>query len=523
RLPLIGRAGRFSRLNSIGAMNIIWPRLLTPPHLIQLIRNQKNPLTALQIFNEAKSKFPNYRHNGPVYATMINILGSSGRIAEMKEVIGQMKDDSCECRDTVFASAIKRYAKAGLVEEAISLFRSLPQFNCVNWTESFNTLLQIMVQESELDTAIRLFLDNSHGWEVKSRTHCLNLLIYALCQRNHSDLALQVFQEMNYMCCIPDRETYRILMRGLCDDGRLDEATHLLYSMFWRISQKGSGEDIVVYRTLLDALCDHGQVQQAVDILDKVLRKGLKSPKRSWKQFNLNDCFSDVDVQRAKILIHEALIKGLVPNSDCYNAMGVDLYTEGKITEANKVLYEMSDKGFQPSLPIYEAKVSALCSERKIDEAIQVIEVDMVEGNCVPTVGIYNAVFKVLCCERKSILAVEYFEKISRRVGRVSDKETYAILVEGLCNEGRYEEGSRILERMLIKSYWPSLAICSTLIKGLCTVGRLYEAGMWLEEMVSEGKIPERCVWDSLVTSFCSDTVVTDFISSFVEQLKSPS
>ncbi|KAH7860150.1 hypothetical protein Vadar_009981 [Vaccinium darrowii] len=423
-----------------------------------------------------------------------------------------------------FASAIKRYAKAGLAEEAISLFRSLPQFNCVNWTESFNTLLQIMLEESKLETAVRFFLYNSHGWVVKSRTRCLNLLMYELCLRNRSNLALQVFQEMNYMCCIPDRETYRILMRGLCEDERLDEATHLLYSMFWRISQKGNGEDIVVYRTLLDALCDHGQVQQAVDILDKVLRKGLKSPKRSRKQLNLNYCFSDADVQGAKILIHEALMKGLVPNSDCYNAMGVDLYAESKIAEADKLLYEMNCKGFQPSLATYEAKVAALCNEHKVDEAIQVIEVDMVEGNCVPTIGIYNAVLKAWCWERKSVLAVEYFEKISRRVCSVSDKETYSILVEGLCNEVRFVVASRILEQMLIKSYWPSLATCNTLlIRGLCTVGRLYEIGMWLEEMVSEGKIPDRCVWDALVTSFCSNTVATDSLSLFIGQQKTSS
>ena len=51
-------------------------------------------------------------------------------------------------------------------------------------------------------------------------------------------------------------------MKGLCEDRRLNEATHLLYSMFWRISQKGSGEDIVVYRTLLYALCDNRQVER---------------------------------------------------------------------------------------------------------------------------------------------------------------------------------------------------------------------------------------------------------------------
>lgn len=65
----------------------------------------------------------------------------------------------------------------------------------------------------------------------------------------------------------PYRENYWILMKGLCEDKRLNEMTHLLYSMFWRISLKGCGEDVVIYKTLLDALCDNGEIDEAVKIL----------------------------------------------------------------------------------------------------------------------------------------------------------------------------------------------------------------------------------------------------------------
>ncbi|KAK4404439.1 Pentatricopeptide repeat-containing protein [Sesamum angolense] len=138
-------------------MSVRWPRLLTPTHLSQLIRSQKNPLKALDIFNEAKARYPSYRHNGPVYAAMIRVLGSSGRLAEMKEIVKQMKEDSCECQDSVLAGVIRTYGDAGLLDEAISLFKSLPEFNCVNYTESFNTLLEIMVKESKLETCYHFF------------------------------------------------------------------------------------------------------------------------------------------------------------------------------------------------------------------------------------------------------------------------------------------------------------------------------------------------------------------------------
>ncbi|KAK9279213.1 hypothetical protein L1049_012891 [Liquidambar formosana] len=486
-------------------MNIRWPRLLTPTHLSQIIRNQKNPSTALQIFNEAKFKYPNYRHNGPVYATIMDILGNSDRISEMKEVIDQMKEDSCECKDSVFASAIKTYARAGLLDEGISLFKSLPQFNCVNWTEAFNILLRIMVKESKLENAHLLFLENSYGWEVKSRIRSLNLLMDALCRSNHSDLALHIFQEMNYQCCHPDRESYQILMRGLCEDGRLNEATHLLYSMFWRISQKGSGADVVIYRTLLDALCDNGQIKEAVEILSKVLRKGLKAPKQCRQRLDLNQCNNGENIQSAKGLINEALIRGGVPSLASYSAMAIDLYSEGKLGEANHVINEMREKCFRPSLNIYEAKVAALCREGRTDEAMKVIEVDMMEGSCVPTVGVYNIVVKGLCDVGKSALAIGYLDKMARQVGCVANKDTYNILVDGLCRDGKFVEASRTLEAMLIKLYWPSIDTYNTLIRGLCSMGRQYEAVMWLEEMVSEGKLPELSVWYSLVSSVCSN------------------
>lgn len=483
-------------------MTVRWPRILTPTHLSQIIRNQKNPLTALQFFNEAKSKYLSYRHNGPVYATMIGILGKSGRITEMKEVIELMKNDSCECKDSVFVAAIKTYAKTGMPDEALSLFKSIPQFNCVNWTESFNTILQIMVNESRFDDARRLFLDNSSRWEVSSRIQSLNLLMRTLCEKGCSDVALQVFQEMDYQGILPDRESYQVLMRGLCQDGKLNEGIHLLYSMFWRISKKGSGEDVVIYRTLLDALCDNGKVEEAVEILGKILRKGLKAPKRCRIRIDLSQCSNFEDVESIKRLINEALVKGGIPSLASYRAMAVDLYNENNINDGDKVLKEMQDRGFRPTPSVYEAKLAAFCRRGELD-AVKVVEVEMVKANCVPTVKFYNIVVRGLCEGGKSACAIGYLKKMAKQVGCVADEETYGVLVDGLCREGKFLEASRVLEEMLVKSYWPCAETYNGLIEGLCSMGRQYEAVMWVEEMISQGKLPQHSVWNSLVACVC--------------------
>ena len=221
---------------------------------------------------------------------------------------------------------------------------------------------------------------------MKSRVKSLNLLMEGLCHFKKSDLALNVFQEMDFQGCYPDRESYRIVMKGLCDDGRLNEAIHLLYSMFWRISQKGSGEDIVIYRILLDSLCDSGKVEEALEILGKVLRKGLKAPKSSRQRLDLSKCRDGEDSEATKRLINEALIRGGVPSMGSYSAMAIGLYHEGRVDEAEKVLDEMRKKGFWPSLLMYEAKAQALSKKGRVSEVVKIIEEDMKEGTCVPSV-----------------------------------------------------------------------------------------------------------------------------------------
>ncbi|KAL0340108.1 UNVERIFIED_CONTAM: Pentatricopeptide repeat-containing protein [Sesamum radiatum] len=196
-------------------------------------------------------------------------------------------------------------------------------------------------------------------------------------------------------------------------------------------------------------------------------------------------------------------MRGGFPSSDGYRAIAIDFYSERRIADGDKVLEEMHRKGFKSSLRIYEAKVAALFAAGKVDEAVDVVEREMMANNCVPTIKLHNIVIKGLCDLKESAWAVRYFEKISRQVCCVPDKETYEYLVDGLCCDGKYMEASRILEKMLINSYWPGDEIYNKLIRGLCLIGKPYKAVMWLEEMISQAKIPEVSVWCSLVSSVC--------------------
>lgn len=178
-------------------MNIVkWNKFATPAYVSHLIRTQKDPMSALRIFNAAAAHHPAYRHNGPIYALILDVLAASSCFHEMDLVLEQMKTDFCPCKDAVFAKAIRIYSQAGMLNDALCLFNGISGFNCINWTNSFSTLLQVLVDAGDLEGAYKLYTENSNRWEVKMESCSFNLLISALCKVGRPRLAVEVFEEM---------------------------------------------------------------------------------------------------------------------------------------------------------------------------------------------------------------------------------------------------------------------------------------------------------------------------------------
>ncbi|KAL9385235.1 hypothetical protein Peur_022245 [Populus x canadensis] len=108
------------------------------------------------------------------------------------------------------------------------------------------------------------------------------------------------------------------------------------------------------------------QVEDALEILGKILMKGVKAPKRCRDRLDLSQCNNGEDMKPTKRLINEALIRGGVPRLGSYSAMAVDLYREGKTgDQTGKVLDKTQERGYKDHhlglmkrrSPHYEEKV----------------------------------------------------------------------------------------------------------------------------------------------------------------------
>ncbi|CAO1947002.1 unnamed protein product [Urochloa humidicola] len=271
--------------------------------------------------------------------------------------------------------------------------------------------------------------------------------------------------------------------------------------MLWRVSQRGCDADVVVYRALLVALCAAGRGEQAELVMDKVLRKGLRSPgsRRSLRVPML----AVLSLEDAKEAIDQTLAVQGGRTVVSFESMILDLYEEGRFDRVDKLFEDMAKKGFKPTMCMYEAKITALCREGSVDDAVRVLEEELPKNDLVPTVATYNLLMKGLCDTMQSVRALELLKKMDRQLGCVAEKGTFSILVRGLCSESKFVDASKLMERMVKGHHRPDRSVFNNIIEGLCSAGRTYDALLWLEEMIDHGETPDIRVWSSLVSAVC--------------------
>ncbi|KAK6286697.1 hypothetical protein POUND7_012876, partial [Theobroma cacao] len=313
-------------------------------------------------------------------------------------------------------------------------------------------------------------------------THISTSLVLGYCRQNDLREAFRVLDVMSKRDgCGANSVTYSILIHGLCEVGRVEEAFSLKEGM----KEKGCQPSTRTYTVLVKALCDNGLIgslKLANGLWGKMIKKGINPDEVTFTA--LMDGFCKIgNTGDASKLFKMMIVNGCLKTCHAFNVFLHILSKECKLTEEYAFFGKILKHGLVPSVVTYTILVGALFQAGKVEQSLSML-------------------------------------KLMKQVGCPPNVYTYTVVVNGLCQIGRVDDAERILHLMFDLGVPPNHVTYTILVKAHVNAGRLNRALDITSFMVKNGYEPNCHIYSALLAGFVSSNKVTKAgSSSFISPL----
>ncbi|CAJ1978478.1 unnamed protein product [Sphenostylis stenocarpa] len=433
---------------------------VSPFRLSSLLRSQKDPSVALQLFLNPNPNHPSprpFRHSLRSYDILITKLAQAKMFPQMEQLLHQLHTQTrFPTPEPLLRHVIASYGRARLPSRALRTFLSIPSPSL----RSFNTLLHALLACRDFPSLTRLLphLPRFGGPDACS----YNILIRACSLTDDHARARKLFHEMRARGVPPNQITFGTLINMLCKKPllHLPQAFKVKEDMEKVFKIK---PNVFVYTNLIKAVCEVGDFDSAFRLKDEMVRNSLK----------------------LDAVVYNTLVSGFLK--------------VGKKDLGFRILEEMKSDGVKPDSVTCNVLIGEFCREGDFEEAYKVLD-DGLEG-VKPDVFGYNVVIGWLCKEGKWREADDFFRDMPRR-GCVPDVVTYRTVFDGFCRCMQFEEAGLVLEEMIFKGYVPCSSSLNEFIGRLSKDGDFELLGKVLSGLGGE-EFSYEDVWKTVVSLVC--------------------
>jgi pentatricopeptide repeat protein len=194
-----------------------------------------------------------------------------------------------------------------------------------------------------------------------------NILMDCCCRARRPDLGLAIFGRLLRMGLKANQITANTFLKCLCYAKQTDKAVNTLLH---RMSDLGCAPDAFSYSFVLKGLCDNGRSQQALDLLQMLAKQG-GACSLNVVVYNtvIHGLCNEGQVSKACNLFHEMVQRQVVPNAVTYSMIIQGLLKEGEVSKAELVIQQMADEGVQPDKVAYYSMIHGYSSSGRRKEA----------------------------------------------------------------------------------------------------------------------------------------------------------
>ncbi|KAL9432836.1 hypothetical protein AB3S75_027786 [Citrus x aurantiifolia] len=379
------------------------------------------------------------------------------------------------------------------LDEAALFTRHSVYSNCRPTIFTVNAVLNAQLRQSKYSDFLSLHRFVTQAG-IAANVITYNLLFQTYLDCKKPDTALEYYKLfLNDAPFNPSTTTYRVLIKGLVDNGRIDKALELKDEMF----VKGFVADPVVYSYLMLGFVRDGDSDGVFRLFEELKEK-------------LGGVVSDGVVYGS--LMKGYFMKGMEEEAmECYNgAVGENssvkmsavannsvldaLCNNGKFDEALKLFDRMKNEHNPPkrlavNLGSFNVMADGYCGQGRFKDAIEVFR-KMGEYRCSPDTLSFNNLIDQLCKNGMLAEAEELYGEMGDK-GVNPDEYTYGLLMDACFEVNRVDDGATYFRKMVDSGLRPNLAVYNRLVGKLVQVGMLDDAKSFFDIMVKKLKMDD--------------------------------
>ncbi|XP_002972521.2 pentatricopeptide repeat-containing protein At1g09900 [Selaginella moellendorffii] len=378
------------------------------------------------------------------------------------------------------------------------------------------------------DQAVSFFVWAARQDGFKHDITSANQLLETLVRCGRSMDAYGIFKRFSRMFK-PNAFTYTVLVRGLCDAGRIDEACEVFNEMQGR---GGIEAKTAIYSVLLNGLLRSGKLDDAFSYYQ--MMQETCQPDSSTYSTMIYELSRQGRLDHATKVAQEMVDKDKIPDMPCLGVALEILCRCGRVSDAWKLLRMMKEKHFKPDAVPHTYVLRKFCEAGRLDEALKGFEEMTGNEKCEPDFVTYSVIMDGLCSAQRLDDAWKFMEKMVAK-GRMPDVRTFRSLVEshskprlvedrgkledgkrakptatmytlllyGLLRKGRAGEAMELYQQVLSGSTRPSFLTYWVIIDGLGKAGRGLEADEVFSDMIRGDVSPQTVTYNALISGLC--------------------
>ncbi|PON83359.1 Pentatricopeptide repeat [Trema orientale] len=309
------------------------------------IRDPNSVVSALDCYSKRKD----YKPNEALYTLILNKLAEARLYDAIDGVVCRIRAErNCRLSDEFFRNVIRVYGVlAGRINKAIETLFDMPRYDCWPTVKTFNLVLNLLVSARLFDVVHEVYVGAPKlGIEIDAC--CLNILVKGLCECGKLDDALKVLDEFPQQKLKPNALTFSTLMHGFCVYGKVEKA----FGLFERMEKEGVDPDTITFNILISGLRKQGRVDEGMLLLERMKLKGCDPNAGSYQEV----LYGLLDTERfseAKEFMRKVISKGVSPSFKSYKALIHGLCKGNQLEDVDWILKQMGRQGFVPKMGMW--------------------------------------------------------------------------------------------------------------------------------------------------------------------------